>query len=124
MGIDWVPATIANKASEDVVLIILDGNIEGSPTQGDFRQLSYQQCSTIFFKSIDAFGVYFQRQPVQSFYSGVGSHWWRIADGTECSVILSEGDVFELVIHKRLSHMPFPRSSEPEFWGYPPGELS
>jgi hypothetical protein len=124
MGIDWVPATIKNEVSEDFVLIILDGNIEGSPTPENFQKLTYQKSSTDLFKSIDAFGVYFQGKPVQSFYSGVSSHWWRISDGTECSITLNEEEELELVIHKYLSHMPLPRPSSPEFWGYLPGELS
>lgn len=117
MGRDLVPATVTNEATPDILIIILDGDIERVSLPDDFRPVKFRACSTKYFRSIDAFGAYRDGTPVEVIYEGVASHWWRISDGTECRVV-TDGKQLHLVVDRFLQHMPPPRPSNAEFWGY------
>ena len=117
MGRDWIPAIVANEASEGVRLVVLDGDLEAQPTRSDFRSLNPGEPSTKYFRSVDAFGAYCDGCPVEVSFCGVASSWWRISDGTHCRVLPNPAG-FVLTVDQQLPHMPLPRPSSAAFWGY------
>jgi hypothetical protein len=117
MGRDWVPAVVSNEAGRGVVLVILDGDVEGMPTPRNFRELAPGMVSGNVVRSVDAFGAYRGDRAVDVFWEGQQSSWWRISDGTRCSV-QEHGGALTLVVAARLDHMPPPRPSRAEDWGY------
>lgn len=117
MGRDWVPATVTNNSNRGIVLVILDGDVEGVPTRDNFLELLPGTSSDSILRSVDAFGAYLANHSVEVAWNGQRSPWWRISDGTHCSV-QDDGDQLVLVVIARLDHMPAPWPSRAEDWGY------
>ncbi len=117
MGKDWVPATVSNNSNRGIVLIILDGDCESAPTRESFLELTSGESSDTILRSVDAFGAYHANRSVEIVWNGHSSPWWRISDGTTCSV-QDDGDQLVLKIIERLAHMPPPRPSRAEDWGF------